>query len=175
MTTVVESYIQNRAYSESYMAYSETPSVTSYFKKVNIQPPEKIVRSSGYSYLTVFEGTSCGSDVENLISEAQLLLNVDQYEYSSDVVGARALQTACDFIRSVVKVNFLDLPFINPGPDNSVDLYWTNDKFNLLINFSNKSDHATFHGENVYESEIFGEFAEHDVQYTIDLIEWLNQ
>ncbi|MBK9338283.1 MAG: hypothetical protein IPM98_17710 [Lewinellaceae bacterium] len=108
-----------------------------------------------------------GFDAEDKITpliEIHLALEDDFDNGSGRAYSPETWEKAVRFISGYAQWLFdifgkvIVTPKIYHGPDGSIDLYWENPRFNLLINIPPGDEPATFYGDNYGAQVIEGKF-----------------
>jgi hypothetical protein len=96
--------------------------------------------------------------------EIRLVLEGDINNNSGRAYSPETWEKAVRFIAGYAQWLFdvfgkvIFTPKIYHGPDGSIDLYWENPRFNLLINIPPGDEPATFYGDNYGSQVIEGKF-----------------
>ena len=94
-------------------------------------------------YAQINETEKYFSNADNSDEEEGLIFNLETFRRASSFL----IKYTKEVLR---KLNILiDVPNIYPGPDNSIDIYWENDFYELLLNIPPIGNSiATYYGDN---------------------------
>jgi hypothetical protein len=99
-------------------------------------------------------------------------------EGEADIYSQKTLDRASAFLKVHMSWSWnasgtlAPIPAIGPGPNGSVDLYWTTSRRKLLVNIPASEDaSATFYGDDNHRQKIKGSFDANDLSLAV--IAWL--
>jgi hypothetical protein len=106
------------------------------------------------------------TEIDKAIAESEYILALgDDFDDSGTPAYTRAaLDRATRFLREFAAAAFREFrchlvaPYIDPGPNGSIDLHWKRGSFELLVNVPIDPDrHPTYYGDDYGVSTVKGE------------------
>lgn len=120
------------------------------------------------------------NNLEKEIEYSKYILNLkDNWDDEGSIeYKQRTWEKSIKFIREYfyeIKIQFnitVDIPKIYPGPNGSIDIFWKNKNYELLINVNDNNDIASYYGDDKSENTFKGTLNLSNKDFFLGLISW---